>query len=227
MIYERIKGLINNRNKSIKKGECEGGINMALKNSSLVDKWLEDEKLELLESWARDYTKSEIAERIGISPGTLTKWTQTYPEIAQAIEKGAEIIDYKVENALLKSALGFTTKEIKVTVGKQKKTGGTFEITKETTIREIAPNVTACLAWLNNRRPDKWRRNRDKEISINDEDTNLSITIIRGPQEGENSDNINKEIKIGPKEKKKEESKKSSSKIDKDYWPEDWEDEDE
>lgn len=200
---------------------------MALKNSSLVDKWLEDEKLELLESWARDYTKSEIAERIGISPGTLTKWTQTYPEIAQAIEKGAEIIDYKVENALLKSALGFTTKEIKVTVGKQKKTGGTFEITKETTIREVAPNVTACLAWLNNRRPDKWRRNRDKEISINDEDTNLSITIIRGPQEGENSDNINKEIKIGPKEKKKRESKKSPSKIDKDYWPEDWEDEDE
>lgn len=200
---------------------------MALKNSSLVDKWLEDEKLELLESWARDYTKSEIAERIGISPGTLTKWTQTYPEIAQAIEKGAEIIDYKVENALLKSALGFTTKEIKVTVGKQKKTGGTFEITKETTIREVAPNVTACLAWLNNRRPDKWRRNRDKEISINEEDSNLSITIIRGPQEGENSDNINKEIKIGPKEKKKGESKKSSSKIDKDYWPEDWEDEDE
>ena len=202
---------------------------MASKNASIVDKWMEDDNLMLLEAWSRDgFTKKDIAERIGISPGTLTKWIQLYPEtIGKAIESGSEIVDYKVENALLKSALGFTTKEIKVTVGRQQKGGQLFEITKETTVKEVAPNVTACLAWLNNRKPDKWKRNRDKELNISDEDSNLSITIVRGPQKDEEEDSINKEIRIEPKSKKKEESQKSSKTVDKDYWPDDWEDEDE
>lgn len=195
---------------------------MGTKNDSLVDEWLDDDNLMLLEAWARDgYTHTMVAERIGISPSTLTTWKNKYPEIKNALKKGNEIIDYKVENALLKSALGFTTKEIKVTVGRQVKNGQTFEITKETTIKEVAPNVTACLAWLNNRMPDKWKRNRDKEINISDEDSNLSITIVREGKHDQD-ESINKEIRLESNNHKKEASKKE---VDKDYWPDDWEDE--
>ncbi len=44
---------------------------------------------------------------MGINPKTLYDWMAKYPEIAEAISQGKEIIDRKVENALLKRALGY------------------------------------------------------------------------------------------------------------------------
>ena len=203
---------------------------MASENASIVDEWLEDDKLMLLEAWARDgYTLSDIADRIGISRSTLTTWKNKYEEIRNALNTGREVIDYKVENALLKAALGYTSKEIKVTVGKQVKNGQTFMITKETTYRDVPPNVTACAMWLNNRLPDKWKRNRDKTIELEDEDSNVNITIVRGPKNEEENKDVNKEISISSKNqdnKNKEKSKKEDIIKDRDYWPDDWEDED-
>ena len=132
-----------------------------------------------------------------------------------------------VENALLKAALSYTTKEIKVTIGKQQKNGKTFMITKETTEKEVAPNVTACLAWLNNRMPDRWKRNRDKEVLVDDEDSNVQITIVRGAN-NKLEDNVNKEIKLENKNQEKEEEQKvNSKKQDLDYWPDDWNEDEE
>ena len=124
----------------------------------------------------------------------------------------------------------FTTKEIKVTIGKQVKNGQTFQICKETITKEIAPDVTACAIWLNNRLPDKWKRNRDKVLEIDDEDSNLQVTIVRGPKEDEQDDSVNQAVTIGTKsaEDKKVSSKDPSIKRgqdDPDYWPDDWEEE--
>ena len=123
----------------------QGGSILGHKNESLVDEWLTDDRLMLLECWARDGIKmSEMAERIGISNSMFVEWRKEYPEIGNAVKNGKEIVDYKVENALLKAALGYTTKEIKVTIGKQQKNGKTFMITKETTEKAKAKkNKTA------------------------------------------------------------------------------------
>lgn len=76
--------------------------------------WIEPEGLVLLEGWARDGLKDEqIAERIGISVGTLYEWKKKYKEFSDALKKGKEVVDFKVENALLKNALcGDTTAQI-------------------------------------------------------------------------------------------------------------------
>lgn len=207
---------------------------MGVKNDSLVDQWLEDDNLMLIECWARDgCTMSDIANRIGISRSTLTTWRNKYKEIDKAIKTGKEIVDYKVENALLKSALGYTTKEIKVTLGKRIINGQTIQITKEVTTKEVAPNVSACMAWLCNRMPDKWKRNRIEKEIIEDEENDVQITILRGSK-NELEDNVNSEIKI---EKNVEEQQKTAEtdkkgatlkqEDDLDYWPEDWEDDNE
>lgn len=205
---------------------------MASERASIVDEWLEDDKLMLLEAWARDYTKTEIAERIGIHPSTLNWWENHYKPIKNALKAGAEIVDYRVENALLKSALGYTTTEIEVTVGKQVKNGQTFMITKKTTTKEIAPNVTAALAWLNNRRPDKWRRNRDKSIELDEDDGSIQITVLRGPKKEDEDSTMNQSVTLqkrpkGMPDDEDEVGKASVQKEveDKDYWPDDWEDE--
>jgi transposase-like protein len=197
-------------------------------NESKVDYWLTDDGLILVEAWARDgYLLDDIAQRMGIERQTLYTWRKKYPEIARALNTGKELIDYKVENALLKAALGYTTKEIKVTLGKKMLNGEVYEVLKETTTREIAPNVTACMAWLNNRKHDQWKRNRDKVLEMDEEDSNINITIVRGnPKQDNLGDNVNQEVKFEPKKEEQVEVN-SADENDPDYWPDDWEDEDE
>lgn len=118
----------------------------------------------LLEGWARDgLTDEQIARKIGINPATLYKWLDKYGEIGKAIKKGKAPVDFEVENALLKKALGFSVmlkKPIKVRTKKQLKDKGTIEEERIEYAEEemyIPPDTTAQIFWLKNRRPDKWR----------------------------------------------------------------------
>lgn len=197
---------------------------MGMKNESDVDYWRSDDGLLLLECWSRDgYREGTIADKMGIKQPVLSNWKKQYPEIKEALRAGKEIVDYKVENALLKSALGFTTKEITVTIGKRQINGEWVNITKETKEKEVAPNVTAILAWLNNRKPDVWKRNRDNVVELDDEDNDVKITILRG-KNSDLEDNVNTGVTIEKDQNKEEdkEEKKTKSKKQKDEW-EGWE----
>lgn len=69
-------------------------------------KWLEPEGLILLEGWARDgLSEEQIARNMGVSRSTLSAWKNVHPDILDALKKGKEIVNYEVENALLKKAL--------------------------------------------------------------------------------------------------------------------------
>ena len=228
------------------------------KNECIATEWLEEDNLMLIECWARDgYTFQDIANRIGIAVSTLRGWRAQYPEFDEALKRGREIIDYKVENALLKSALGYKTKEVKVTT--TMRYGKVVETVKEVTDREQAPNVSAIQCWLYNRLPNKWKKNRDNLIELDEEDTKIQVTVTRASQstkpnaqhddtvDEEWQDEVNQSIEIrsmtegeqaeAAKKKaqaKSESSQKLSTKVeseandeDLDYWPDDWEDEDE
>lgn len=198
---------------------------MAKERESKVDFWLTEDGLVLLEAWSRDgNTFSEIADKIGVTRFCLSNWRKRYPEIHQALSTKKEVVDYKVENALLKRALGYTTKEIKVTVGKKVINGEVFQVLKETTIKEVAPDVSAAMSWLNNRQFDKWKKNRDRVMELDEEDSNVTINIVRGPKKDGLGDNVNQEVEFKTNENKRP-APKVMDEDDKDYWPEDWEDE--
>ena len=149
----------------------------ATKNQCLATDWLEEDHLMLLECWARDgYTFEDVANRIGISSTTLRWWRKQYPEIDKALKAGREIIDYKVENALLKSALGYKTKEVKVTT--TYRNGKVVETIKEVTDKEQAPNVSAAQCWLYNRLPKKWKNMNSRANILDDMDEDTSIQVI-------------------------------------------------
>ena len=225
-------------------------------NECIATDWLEEDNLMLLACWARDgYTYQDIANRIGISISTLRMWRRTYPEIDDALKTGREIIDYKVENALLKSALGYKTREVKVITTVRH--GKTVETIKEVTDKEQPPNVSAIQCWLFNRLPDKWKKNRDNLIDPNDEDTKIQVTVTRASAKAQQSngsesnedtewqDEVNQSIEIRnmTKEEQEEAARKKAkresnsdqnvatkvefeaSDEDLDYWPDDWEDE--
>lgn len=120
--------------------------------------WLEPEGLTLLEGWARDgLTDEQLSQNMGIGTTTLYRWKEEYREIREALKRGKEVVDIQVENALLKRALGYEYTEETRELVKDKETGEySLSVTKIVT-KEVAPDVTAQIFWLKNRKPKKWR----------------------------------------------------------------------
>ena len=138
------------------------------------EQWKTPEGLLKLEGWARDgLTDEQIAKALKVSPSTLYDWENKYPEISEALKKGKEIVDRKVENALLERALGGIyqlKKTFKVREKYYDKNGKLCEKEHlETGIDEvfIPGDTTAQIFWLKNRKPDVWRDKRDVEVSDN------------------------------------------------------------
>ena len=67
--------------------------------------WLTPESLQLIQGWARDGNLlKDIAAKMGVALSTLCEWQNRFPELAEALKKGKEVVDYEVENALLNKA---------------------------------------------------------------------------------------------------------------------------
>ena len=127
-------------------------------------RWLEPEGLTLLEGWARDgLSLEQIAKNCGVADSTLRDWCDRFPAISAAIKKGKEVVDFEVENALLKRALGYDAIEARREYS-HKDGEKTVTITKH-----IPGDPTAQIFWLKNRRPDKWRDRRD-QTPFNEQD---------------------------------------------------------
>lgn len=120
--------------------------------------WITPEGLVKIEGWARDgLTNEQIAQNIGINPDTLYNWIKRFPEISDALKKGKEVVDRQVENALLKRALGYTYDEVTYEFGEEVK-----RVTKE-----VAPDTTAQIFWLKNRKPEVWRDRKELDANVN------------------------------------------------------------
>lgn len=143
------------------------------------EEWLAEEKLILIEAWARDgLTEEQISKNMGIAYSTFRVWRDKFSAISAALKKGKEVVDILVENAMLKSALGHTEtirKPIKVKTeksipGKGKIIEERIEYAEEQVY--IKPDITAQIFWLKNRKPDKWK---DKPIA-----TEIDVTMDDG-----------------------------------------------
>ena len=74
-------------------------------------------------------TDADLADAFEVSVVTIDSWKIRYPEFLGSL-KGKEQADERVEQSLYKLAIGWNGQP---------------------------PNVTACIFWLKNRRPDRWR----------------------------------------------------------------------
>ena len=141
------------------------------------EKWLEPDGLLLLEGWARDgLTDEQIAKNMGVCRDTLIQWKKKYSDISDTLKKGKEIVDYEVENALLKRALGYTYEEVTREAQMNPKTGkyelGITKVVK----KEVVPDTTAQIFWLKNRKPDEWR-DKIKETG-EEESENTGVVML-------------------------------------------------
>lgn len=153
-------------------------------------------KLTLIEGWARDgLTDEQIAKNLGISKTSLYKYKEEHIELFELLKKGKEIIDYEVENALLKKALGFkeTVKKAIKVKNVEYSNGRRLKETEDIVIVDeeifVQPDTTAQIFWLKNRKPDKWR---DKQVV----ESNNTIEV-KNPYEGLSTEELKKLIRDG------------------------------
>lgn len=156
--------------------------------------WITEEGLLKIEGWARDgLTDEQIAHNIGIAVSTLNNWKNNHVEILESLKKGKEVVDRQVENALLKRALGYTYEEvtyerIENTIvepnGSMRAEPGTKI---KTVVKQVAPDTTAQIFWLKNRKPLEWR---DKQEITHEGNMN-----VNNPLKGLTTEELKKLIK--------------------------------
>lgn len=112
-------------------------------------------------------TRPEIAAAFGVALRTWDAWIAKHDDFRQALKLGKRIVDYRVENAFLSRCLGFEYDEVQtvsLTTPQEIAKAIRFGLQPQTVVlrvtrtrKRVIPHVTACLAWMNNRMPDKWR----------------------------------------------------------------------
>lgn len=124
------------------------------------DPWITEDGLLKIQGWARDgLIDKQVAKNMGVADSTLRGWKRRFPEIAEALRKGKEVVDREVENALYKRALGYWVTETETTTYSD----GTTKTTEKR--RHIVPDTTAQIFWLKNRKPDQWREKNDLTLT--------------------------------------------------------------
>lgn len=119
-------------------------------------------ELKLISYLARDgLTLDEIRDTLGIKKGEWKKFLKENPEEKKRLKLLSKTIDYEVEDALLKRALGYKSTEHRET----EKPNGTEYVTTE---KEVPPDVRAAALWLKCRRSEIWddKYERSDEPSV-------------------------------------------------------------
>ncbi|MPM91283.1 hypothetical protein SDC9_138411 [bioreactor metagenome] len=137
----------------------------------MKSKWPEiKEKIYLIERWCREgLTEKDIVSKLPVSMSTFEEYKKKYSELSGALKKNKEIADYQVEDSLYDKCLGKYVEEDRAFKCKEvyyNKTGKRCEREKVVVVKVQVyqpPDTMAMAIWLNNRNPDKWRRNANKE----------------------------------------------------------------
>ena len=142
------------------------------------EEWLTEENLLRVQGWAMDgLSDKQIAGNMGISLTTYYDWKNNFPKFADAVKNGKDIVDRMVENALFKSALGYTYQEEVLTKD------GIVQLEK---VQHA--NQTAQIFWLKNRKPQQWRDKQDININntvldMTEEERQARINELKGKLE--------------------------------------------
>ncbi len=125
---------------------------MAKKKPGAKSKYSTGVAARILELAKAGKTDVEIAAAIGISPTTLNNWKGQHKDFFEALKKAKSVADDLVETALFQKAMGYSHTAVKFFYDpKQQK------VVSQAYTERHAPDTTACIFWLKNRRPKQWR----------------------------------------------------------------------
>jgi len=103
-------------------------------------------------------TDKEIADFFEIDVATVYRWKHDYGDFCEALKAGKSVADERVVRSLYQRATGYEQEEVKIFMP----AGATDPVYAPFTAK-IAPDTTAAIFWLKNRRRDEWRDKQEHE----------------------------------------------------------------
>lgn len=135
------------------------------------------EKLKMAEYLARDgLSLEEIRRELAIAKTPWKAYLRKNPQEKERLMTLRKVVDYAVEDALLKRALGYVAEEHRET----EKPNGSEAVT---TRKDVPPDVRAAMMWLKCRRGDKWN-----EKSAADDNSKVQELLDEMTKEAEGYD---------------------------------------
>lgn len=114
--------------------------------------------LELVEKLAGlGLIDTDISDMLDISVASLNNYKKN-PKFLESLKKGKVKADAKVTQSLYQRAIGYNHADINFSAYKG-------EVTQTPYTKYIAPDVTAQIFWLKNRRPDLWRDRYETDLT--------------------------------------------------------------
>jgi len=102
-------------------------------------------------------TDKELADFFEVSESTLNLWKAEHPEFSESLKRGKQHSDDRVEQSLYRRAIGYTHDAVKIiSAGNQ--------VQEVPYVEHYAPDTTACIFWLKNRRPELWRDKTEADV---------------------------------------------------------------
>lgn len=130
---------------------------------------IDTKMLQVIRQWARNgLTREDIGRRLGVTTATLISWRKKNPLLEQAVSESSDIADSMVENALYTRAVGYPYSE---TIYTYNKTGVDTEnpddaVKVKRYTRYMPADVTACIYWLKNRKPEQWSERKESPDTV-------------------------------------------------------------
>lgn len=105
-------------------------------------------------------TDQEMADFFEVDVRTVHRWKHDHEAFCHALKAGKEIADERVERSLYQRAVGYEQDEVKIFMpaGADAPVYAAFRA-------KIAPDTTAAIFWLKNRRSQEWRDIKATELS--------------------------------------------------------------
>jgi hypothetical protein len=97
-------------------------------------------------------TDADLAAFFEVSLRTIANWKSQHEEFLHALKLGKEEADARVERSLFHKAVGYEQEAVKIFMP-----AGAAEPVYAPYTERVAPDTTAAIFWLKNRRPDLWR----------------------------------------------------------------------
>lgn len=97
-------------------------------------------------------TDAEIADFFDVDVRTIYRWKNTHEEFCQALKAGKDQADERVERSLYHKAVGYEQKAVKIFMP-----AGSADPVYAEYVEKLAPDTTAAIFWLKNRRSQEWR----------------------------------------------------------------------
>jgi hypothetical protein len=116
------------------------------------------------------FTDKELGDLFGVAQRTIDRWKLQHEDFAAALKIGKEPADDRVERSLFHKAIGYQAKAVKIFPPR----GEDNKPLLVEYVEQVPPDTIACIFWLKNRRPEKWRDKTEVDHSVNKEKRTLA-----------------------------------------------------